>query len=152
MTINNLPKGPDFKATVGERIEIIMITHGEYYHTFHVHGHRWADNRTGLLTGPDDPSRVIDNKITGPADSFGFQIVAGEGVGAGAWMYHCHVQSHSDMGMAGLLLIAKPDGTIPGHDDHGGHASHTSHSAPADPESHSGKSSHNGVPEHDMAG
>ncbi|BDH13766.1 multicopper oxidase domain-containing protein [Streptomyces hygroscopicus] len=122
MTINNLPAGPDFRATVGERIEIIMITHGEYYHTFHVHGHRWADNRTGLLEGPDDPSRVIDTKITGPADSFGFQVVAGEGVGAGAWMYHCHVQSHSDMGMAGLLLIAKPDGTIPGHDGHGGHA------------------------------
>ena len=66
MTINNLTAGPDFQATVGERVEIIMITHGEYYHTFHVHGHRWADNRTGLLEGPDDPSRVIDTKITGP--------------------------------------------------------------------------------------
>ncbi len=30
MTINNLPAGPDFRATVGERIEIIMVTHGEY--------------------------------------------------------------------------------------------------------------------------
>lgn len=118
MTTNNLKKAPDFKATVGDRIEIIMITHGEYYHTFHVHGHRWADNRTGLLQGPDDHSAVIDTKITGPADSFGFQLIAGEGVGAGAWMYHCHVQSHSDMGMAGLLLIAKPDGTVPGHGDH----------------------------------
>ncbi|MGW7412189.1 multicopper oxidase domain-containing protein [Streptomyces sp. NPDC054863] len=120
MTINNRPghQSPDFKATVGDRLEIVMITHGEYYHTFHIHGHRWADNRTGLLEGPTDPSRVVDNKITGPADSFGLQILAGEGVGAGAWMYHCHVQSHSDMGMAGLLLIAKPDGTIPGYDPH----------------------------------
>ncbi|MER5884784.1 multicopper oxidase domain-containing protein [Streptomyces sp. NPDC001941] len=120
MTINNRPghQSPDFRATVGERVEIVMITHGEYYHTFHMHGHRWADNRTGLLTGPDDPSRVVDNKITGPADSFGFQVIAGEHVGAGAWMYHCHVQSHSDMGMAGLFLVAKPDGTIPGYDPH----------------------------------
>ncbi|WP_130336524.1 multicopper oxidase domain-containing protein [Streptomyces sp. BK022] len=120
MTINNRTAGetPDFEATVGERVEIIMITHGEYYHTFHLHGHRWADNRTGLLTGPDDPSRIVDNKITGPADSFGFQVVAGEHVGAGAWMYHCHVQSHSDMGMAGLFLVAKPDGTVPGHTGH----------------------------------
>ncbi|MEW1546512.1 multicopper oxidase domain-containing protein [Streptomyces tsukubensis] len=118
MTINNKQghTGPDFRATVGDRVEIVMITHGEYYHTFHIHGHRWADNRTGLLTGANDPSRIVDNKITGPADSFGLQIIAGEGVGAGAWMYHCHVQSHSDMGMAGLLLIAKPDGTIPGYD------------------------------------
>lgn len=120
MTINNrsAADAPDFRATVGDRVEIIMITHGEYYHTFHMHGHRWADNRTGLLSGPDDVSRVIDNKITGPADSFGFQVIAGEHVGAGAWMYHCHVQSHSDMGMAGLFLVAKPDGTIPGHDPH----------------------------------
>ncbi|MEV0844665.1 multicopper oxidase domain-containing protein [Streptomyces sp. NPDC049954] len=119
LTINNLKTGPDFKATVGERVEIVMITHGEYYHTFHMHGHRWADNRTGLLTGPEDPSPVIDNKITGPADSFGFQVIAGEGVGAGAWMYHCHVQSHSDMGMAGMFLVAKEDGTVPGHEGHG---------------------------------
>ncbi|GGL74162.1 copper oxidase [Streptomyces anthocyanicus] len=120
MTINNRKPhtGPDFEATVGDRVEIVMITHGEYYHTFHMHGHRWADNRTGILTGPDDPSRVIDNKITGPADSFGFQIIAGEGVGAGAWMYHCHVQSHSDMGMVGLFLVKKPDGTIPGYEPH----------------------------------
>ncbi|WP_128380477.1 multicopper oxidase domain-containing protein [Streptomyces cavernae] len=123
MMINNLTahqgheghKGPDFEATVGDRVEIVMITHGEYYHTFHLHGHRWADNRTGMLTGPDDPSQVIDNKIVGPADSFGFQVIAGEGVGAGAWMYHCHVQSHSDMGMVGLLLVRKTDGTIPGY-------------------------------------
>ncbi|WP_066954890.1 multicopper oxidase domain-containing protein [Streptomyces lushanensis] len=120
MTINNKTgtEAPNFEATVGDRVEIIMITHGEFYHTFHIHGHRWADNRTGLLTGPDDPSRVVDNKITGPADSFGFQILAGEHVGAGAWMYHCHVQSHSDMGMAGLLLVKKPDGTIPGYEPH----------------------------------
>ncbi|WP_338681222.1 multicopper oxidase domain-containing protein [Streptomyces acidiscabies] len=121
MLINNRPahSGPNFEATVGDRVEFVMITHGEYYHTFHMHGHRWADNRTGLLTGPDDPTRVIDNKIVGPADSFGFQVIAGEGVGAGAWMYHCHVQSHSDMGMVGLFLVKKEDGSIPGYE--GGH-------------------------------
>ncbi|MCQ8827986.1 multicopper oxidase domain-containing protein [Streptomyces malaysiensis] len=127
MTINNKAghDAPEFRATVGDRVEIIMITHGEYYHTFHMHGHRWADNRTGLLEGPGDVSRIIDNKITGPADSFGFQVIAGENVGAGAWMYHCHVQSHSDMGMAGLFLVAKSDGTIPGYDPHPMSAHHS---------------------------
>ncbi|WP_069814027.1 multicopper oxidase domain-containing protein [Streptomyces sp. TP-A0874] len=116
MTINNRePDDPyDFTARIGERVEIISITHGEYYHTFHMHGHRWADNRTGLLEGENDPSRVIDNKITGPADSFGFQIIAGERVGAGAWMYHCHVQSHADMGMAGTFYVTERDGSVPG--------------------------------------
>ncbi|MFF8653330.1 multicopper oxidase domain-containing protein [Streptomyces huasconensis] len=120
MTINNRSghDSPNFEATVGDRVEFVSITHGEYYHTFHVHGHRWADNRTGLLTGPDDPSQILDDKITGPGDSFGFQVVAGEGVGAGAWMYHCHVQSHSDMGMAGLFLVKKADGTIPDYEPH----------------------------------
>ncbi|MFD9885766.1 multicopper oxidase domain-containing protein [Streptomyces alboflavus] len=123
MLINNKPahSGPNFEATVGDRVEFVSITHGEYYHTFHIHGHRWADNRTGLLTGPDDPSQVLDDKITGPGDSFGFQVIAGEGVGAGAWMYHCHVQSHSDMGMVGLFLVKKPDGTIPDYEPHHPH-------------------------------
>lgn len=147
MTINNRTGAdtPTFEATVGDRVEIIMITHGQYYHTFHMHGHRWADNRTGLLTGPDDPSRVIDNKITGPADSFGFQIIAGEHVGAGAWMYHCHVQSHSDMGMSGLFLVAKPDGTIPGYDHHADHPMGAAKSGETDAKSpSSGKHDHHG--------
>ncbi|MEU5682874.1 copper oxidase [Streptomyces venezuelae] len=128
MTINNKAghDAPAFEATVGDRVEFVSITHGEYYHTFHVHGHHWADNRTGLLTGPDDPSRIIDDKIVGPGDSFGFQVVAGEGVGAGAWMYHCHVQSHADMGMAGLFLVKKADGTIPEYEPHHAGASKSS--------------------------
>ncbi|WP_324790325.1 multicopper oxidase domain-containing protein [Streptomyces sp. H51] len=118
MTVNNRRPGPDFEATVGDRVEFVMITHGNLYHTFHLHGHRWVDNRTGMLTGPDDQARVIDNRIVGPADSFGFQVIAGEGVGPGAWMYHCHVQKHADMGMMGLFLVRRPDGTIPGHEGH----------------------------------
>ncbi|MFB8207514.1 MULTISPECIES: multicopper oxidase domain-containing protein [unclassified Streptomyces] len=118
MSINNTPAGesPDFTTTLGDRLEVVMITHGDFYHTFHMHGHRWADNRTGMLTGPDDPSRVVDTKIVGPADSFGFQVIAGEHVGAGAWMYHCHVQSHADRGMGGMLFVTDRDGNVPGHD------------------------------------
>ncbi|MFF6994680.1 multicopper oxidase domain-containing protein [Streptomyces sp. NPDC008313] len=120
MLINNKParSGPDFEVTLGDRVEIVMITHGETFHTFHLHGHRWADNRTGTLTGPEDPSQIVDTKIVGPANSFGFQVIAGEGVGAGAWMYHCHVQSHADRGMAGLFLVKGTDGTVPGYEPH----------------------------------
>ncbi|WP_055494126.1 multicopper oxidase domain-containing protein [Streptomyces sp. TP-A0356] len=120
MKINNQlgHAGPDFEATVGDRVEFVMITHGNEYHTFHLHGHRWADNRTGLVTGAHDPSPVIDNRIVGPGDSFGFQVIAGESGGAGAWMYHCHVQRHADRGMAGWFLVKRPDGTIPAHEPH----------------------------------
>lgn len=71
------------------------------------------DNRTGLLADENDPSRVVDNKICGPGDSFGFQVVAGEHVGPGGWMYHCHVQSHADMGMVGLFKVLDEDGELP---------------------------------------
>ena len=47
------------------------------------------------------------------AGSFGFQIIAGEGAGPGVWMYHCHVQTHSDGGMVGLFLVRNADGGMP---------------------------------------
>ncbi|TLP58826.1 multicopper oxidase domain-containing protein [Microbispora tritici] len=115
MKTNNLTQAPNFTAKLGERVEFIVIAHGNLFHTFHIHGHRWADNRTGMLRGPQDHSRVIDTKTTGPAESFGFQVIAGERVGPGMWMYHCHVQSHSDMGMAGMFTVTDANGNVPGH-------------------------------------
>jgi FtsP/CotA-like multicopper oxidase with cupredoxin domain len=115
MTINNrmAPDTPMFEANLGERVEFIAIGHGDLFHTFHLHAHRWANNRTGIVSGPDDPVQVMDNKDLNPGCSFGFQVVAGQGVGPGAWMYHCHVQSHSDQGMAGIFLVRNADGSMP---------------------------------------
>jgi FtsP/CotA-like multicopper oxidase with cupredoxin domain len=115
MQINNkvAPDTPMFEANLGQRVEWIAIGHGDLLHTFHLHAHRWADNRTGYLEGPADPSPAIDNKDLNPGSSFGFQVLAGEGVGPGAWMYHCHVQNHSDGGMVGLFLVRNADGSMP---------------------------------------
>lgn len=117
MVMNNIsfnntvaPNTPMPEANMGERVEFIVIAHGELFHTFHLHGHRWADNRTGTLETIDEGVALIDNRTAGPADSFGFQVIAGEGVGPGAWMYHCHVQGHSDAGMAGIFLVKTTDG------------------------------------------
>ena len=104
------PNTPLCEADLGERVEFVVITHGDEFHTFHLHGHRWADTRSGSLESSGDPSRIIDNKTTGPADSFGFQVIAGERVGPGAWMYHCHVQNHSDLGMSGIFLVTDSNG------------------------------------------
>lgn len=112
-TINmqKAPKTPVFEANEGERVEFVVIGHGNLFHTFHLHGHRWVDNRTGLPTGAEN-DRIIDNKTLGPADSFGFQVIAGEHVGPGAWMYHCHVQGHSDAGMSGIFMVKTPGGQM----------------------------------------
>lgn len=113
MTIDfkQAPHTPLFVANEGERVEFEVIDYGDFFHTFHLHGHRWMNNRTGIPSGLDDPSQVIDTRTIGPAESFGFQVVAGEGVGPGAWMYHCHVQNHSDLGMTGIFLVRNPDGS-----------------------------------------
>ncbi len=106
------PRTPMPTVDLGERVEFVVIGHGDLFHTFHLHGHRWADNRGGFVTSPADTARIIDNKTVGPADSFGFQIVAGEHVGPGAWMYHCHVQTHSDLGMEGMLVVRDAEGRV----------------------------------------
>ena len=115
MTINNqvAPDTPLLEARLGERAEFICIGHGNMLHTFHLHAHRWVDNRTGMLAGPQDPTPSVDNKDLNPGTSFGFQVIAGEGVGPGAWMYHCHVQFHSDAGMSGIFLVRNEDGSLP---------------------------------------
>jgi FtsP/CotA-like multicopper oxidase with cupredoxin domain len=106
------PHTPMFVANEGERVEFVVIGHMNSVHTFHLHGHRWADTRTGLATTPGQDVRSVDNHILGPADSFGFQVVAGEHVGPGAWMYHCHVQFHADGGMSGLFVVRGPNGEV----------------------------------------
>ncbi|MDQ3914157.1 MAG: multicopper oxidase domain-containing protein [Actinomycetota bacterium] len=114
-TTFNLRKDPDTPrctSNAGERVEFVVIGHGDQFHTFHLHGHRWTDNRTGMPAAVDDPTRLIDNKVVGPADSFGFQVIAGEHVGPGAWMYHCHVQGHSDAGMSGVFVVKTEDGQL----------------------------------------
>jgi FtsP/CotA-like multicopper oxidase with cupredoxin domain len=100
----------------GELVEFAVIGFGDDFHTFHLHGHNWADNRTGVLFGPEDPTRVIDNRTLGPADTFGFVIRAGEEVGSGAWMLHCHVQTHSDAGMMTFLHVLGADDVSLPHD------------------------------------
>ncbi len=114
ITFNNkvAPRTPMPIVNMGERVEFVVIGHGDLFHTFHLHGHRWADNRSGVVMTPSDTSRIIDNRTVGPADSFGFQVVAGEHVGPGAWMYHCHVQNHSDSGMEGLFVVRTEGGEM----------------------------------------
>lgn len=110
--LRRAPRTPMPRANLGERVEFVVIGHGDLFHTFHLHGHRWADTRTGETETPAQDAVVVDNRTLGPGDSFGFQFVAGEDVGPGAWMYHCHVQNHADAGMEGLFVVRQADGTL----------------------------------------
>ncbi len=109
-------------AKQGERVEFIVIGLGNDMHTFHIHGHNWADTRTGAVVGDTkamiDSIAVIDNKPLGPGDSFGVQVTAGDSVGPGSWMLHCHMQFHSDQGMSTMFHVLDESGQIPQHDGH----------------------------------
>lgn len=105
INLKKAPRTPTFRAVLGERVEFVVIGHGDEFHTFHLHGHRWATTRNGLTASAADAAQIIDNRTVGPADSFGFQVIAGEHVGPGKWMYHCHVQFHSDAGMSGVFRV-----------------------------------------------
>lgn len=83
---------PTLRAKVGQRVAFHMISLDNYFHTFHIHGHRWTD--------PD--GTVIDTKTMGPGESFTFEFVEDN---PGRWLYHCHVFSHLHNGMTGWYIV-----------------------------------------------
>lgn len=89
--------GEVFQAKVGDKVRFHLINaDSEEMHTFHIHGHRWKDKRGGEL---------IDNVSLGPFTMYVLDIIAGENVGPGNWMVHCHFGSHMMMGMFGVLAV-----------------------------------------------
>jgi manganese oxidase len=83
---------PDLRAKVGQRVGFHVYGLDNFFHTFHLHGHRWTD--------PDGV--IIDTKTFGPADSFRLEFVEDN---PGRWFYHCHVFTHFHMGMNGWYIV-----------------------------------------------
>jgi manganese oxidase len=94
MTINGrafVGNTPVFRARVGETVQWDVLSLGDDFHTFHVHGHRWrnGDGQT-------------DNPTLGPSETI---TARWREDNAGRWLYHCHVFTHQDAGMAGWYLV-----------------------------------------------
>ena len=85
---------PVFHARVGDLVQWDVLSLGDEFHTFHVHGHRWAT--------PD--GAVRDTQTVGPAESY--KIRWREDV-PGTWLYHCHVESHMMNGMIGIYRVSR---------------------------------------------
>jgi FtsP/CotA-like multicopper oxidase with cupredoxin domain len=83
---------PTLTARVGEDVEIHAFGMDSNFHTFHIHGHRWSDP-AGAFT---------DNPALGPNESVTARFVEDN---PGRWLYHCHVFSHQDAGMAGWYVV-----------------------------------------------
>ena len=115
---------PTLIAGPGTLMRFGVVGMGNDFHTFHIHGHRWA------IPGPDGANpdtiqnsaqiRAVtqfeDTRVFGPASSFFFTIKEGSFMGAraddptGEFHSHCHVLGHMDMGMMGSLLILPASG------------------------------------------
>jgi FtsP/CotA-like multicopper oxidase with cupredoxin domain len=83
---------PTLTAKVGEDVAIHAIGMDDNFHDFHVHGHRWRDP-TGSF---------VDTPAVGPNETVTARFVEDN---PGRWLYHCHVFSHQDGGMAGWYLV-----------------------------------------------
>lgn len=84
---------PVFHARVGDLVQWDVLSLGNDFHTFHVHGHRWI--------GPG--GRPTDTQTIGPAESFELRWREDA---PGTWLYHCHVEAHMMDGMIGLYRVA----------------------------------------------
>lgn len=85
---------PTIRTKVGQRVAIHVIGGDSNLHTFHMHGHRWKD-----------PSGAnVDDPVFGPNEAVSAVFTEDN---PGRWLYHCHVWTHQDMGMAGWY-IAEP--------------------------------------------
>jgi FtsP/CotA-like multicopper oxidase with cupredoxin domain len=85
---------PIFRSKVGQTVQWDVLTIGNEFHTFHVHGHRWVE--------PDGVPR--DTRTIGPAE--GFRVRWRE-ESPGTWLYHCHVEAHMMDGMIGLYRVSR---------------------------------------------
>lgn len=83
---------PTLEAHVGQRVAFHVYGLDNFFHTFHLHGHRWKE--------PD--GRVVDNKTFGPGDSFRAEFTEDN---PGRWFYHCHVFNHLHQGMNGWYVV-----------------------------------------------
>lgn len=83
---------PTLHARVGQRVAWHVFGGDGIFHTFHIHGHRWGDS-SGIS---------VDNPGFGPSESLTAEWVEDN---PGRWLYHCHVFSHQNAGMAGWYLV-----------------------------------------------
>ncbi len=101
------PDTPLLEAYAGERMHVFVhVPLGAEMHTFHLHGHPWED---------PDSGQMIDTVLLNPGEVHRFSQTAGLGEGfAGDWLYHCHVSSHFEEGMWGVLRVYEHSMSVEG--------------------------------------
>jgi len=81
---------PTFTAKVGQHVRWRVVSLGNDFHTFHIHGHTWLFN-----------GRYDDTIVIGPGTTLTLDYIEDA---PGVWYYHCHVPMHvMGAGMGGMI-------------------------------------------------
>lgn len=88
---------PTFAAKVGQDVAYHLIGFDSDFHNFHLHGHRFKDPHNA-----DGP--FVDAPSFGPNETISVRFKEDN---PGRWLWHCHVFTHQDMGMAGWYLVTE---------------------------------------------
>jgi len=83
---------PTLRARVGQDVAVHVMGMDNNFHDFHIHGHRWRGAG----------AQFVDTPTVGPNETITARFVEDN---PGRWLYHCHVFSHQDGGMAGWYLV-----------------------------------------------
>jgi FtsP/CotA-like multicopper oxidase with cupredoxin domain len=83
---------PTIRSSPGQEVALYVFGMDNNFHDFHIHGHRWKD-ASGAF---------VDTPSVGPNETTAVRFVEDN---PGRWLYHCHVFSHQDAGMAGWYLV-----------------------------------------------
>jgi FtsP/CotA-like multicopper oxidase with cupredoxin domain len=83
---------PTIQARIGQDVALHVIGMDDQFHDFHIHGHRWRD----------PAGTFVDTPAVGPNETITARFVEDN---PGRWLYHCHVFSHQDAGMAGWYVV-----------------------------------------------
>jgi FtsP/CotA-like multicopper oxidase with cupredoxin domain len=84
---------PTIHARVGQDVALHVIGMDDNFHDFHIHGHRWKDAAGAF----------VDTSTVGPNETITARFIEDN---PGRWLYHCHVFSHQDAGMAGWYMVS----------------------------------------------
>ena len=118
---NRLCPGPVIEAVEGQPMTIALRS--QLPHTLHLHGldvdqaNDGAPITSGFVSqmDPEAPGTPPSSRILKPpgvwlGNPFEYQFVAPH---AGTYMYHCHVDTvlHTEMGMAGTIIVRPPSGS-----------------------------------------
>jgi manganese oxidase len=83
---------PTVRVRVGQEVAFHVYGGDGNFHTWHVHGHRWRDTSGAF----------VDSPTIGPNESI---TARWREDNPGRWLYHCHVFTHQDAGMAGWFMV-----------------------------------------------